>query len=398
MPIGGIYSEQKCPVCGEILRDNKKNAVDCRKHPQCRATDFDVRIRGIHITCHSYQQASDVLTGLRFKAKERSLDERDYKRDAPLGFSNLSQSYLEFKKKKKSYNKMRWHLGYASDYFHNKNIKEISEGDLDDLYICLPERLTEKTKKNIFITLHAFFVWVKRRERKQNPNFAIPEFIKIEFESPYRRIVDKETQLDILEEVKRLTYDLNPRIYIACLWLTTYSHIRGVELLNVQVKDIDLRAGRIEVYRTKENKPKLIELIQEDIDYLKSLPAEFPELYFFRHLKKMPGLPYSKVGTKFGDALLNSWWKIACKNLGVEGVPLYPGTRHSTLTDINEKYGYEAAQDQSGHTTREALKRYLVRNRDSKKALYSYARRGKEKVKDFYPSPGNKVVDIIDKR
>ena len=197
-----------------------------------------------------------------------------------------------------------------------------------------------------------------------------------------------------MEEIKRLTYDLNPRIYLACLWLTTYSHIREIELLNIKERDIDLRAGRIEIYRTKEKKRKLITLIDEDIDYLKNQPTAFPELFFFRYLKKIPGLPHSQVGKQFGMALLKKWWGRSCKNLGIEGVSLYPGTRHSTLTDVAEKYGYQTAKDLSGHTTSKSLDRYLVLPREGKKDLYSYVRSGKEKVKVFGGSKYTQVIDL----
>ena len=400
MPIGGIYSEQRCcvPGCGKKLTDNRKNAVCCPDHPQCVATDLDVRVRGTHITCHSYKNAGDILAGLRFKIREGSYDDRDYKKDAPLGLSSLSESYLKDQIKKRSYKKMVWHLNYAKNHFQNKNIKDIAEGELDDFYKSLPEHLSEKTKNNIFATLHRFWVWVKRRERRRNPKFEIPEFPVIDFELRWRKIVDKETQLLILEEVKKITADIIPRVYIACLWLITYSHVRGIEIINIKEKDIDLRMGRIPIYRNKEKKPKKIDLIQEDIDYLKSQPLSFPELYFFRHLNKIPGLPYSKVGKQFGEALLGSWWNKACKNLEVEGVPLYPGTRHSTLSDIADKYGEEAAQEQSEHTTSKAFKKYIAGNKESKKHFYAYARSGKEKVKNFGGQKVSQISEFKDKR
>lgn len=96
-------------------------------------------------------------------------------------------------------------------------------------------------------------------------------------------------------------------------------------------------------------------------------------------------------------ALLRKWWGRSCKNLGIEGVSLNPGTRHSSLPDVAEKYGYQTAKDLSGHTTSKSLDRYLVLNREGKKDLHSYVRSDKEKVKDFDPSKNGKLLDLKDK-
>lgn len=396
--IGGIYSEERCPICQGGMKDNRKNAVGCPQHPNCKANKLGVRIKGLHFVYYSYEDARDYLNFLNCKIKERSFDDRDYRKDQPLGFTNLAKAYLDFKIPKRSYTKMKWHLGYAIAYFQNQNIKEIAEPELDDFFLRLPSHLSDKTKLNIRTTLHSFWAWVKRREKKRNPHFQIPEFPQIEFVSKLRKIIDKETQLSILDEVKRLTFDLNPRIYFACLCLSTYSHVRGIELLDIKEKDIDLRTGRLEVYHTKEKKPKVIKLIQEDIDFIKSQPSGFPELYFFRHTKKIPGLLHSQVGKRFGESLLKKWWRRACKNLGIEGVPIYPGTRHSTLSDVSERFGYEAARQLSGHTTSKSLDHYIIPNQDAKKDLYAYARSGKDQVKDFEGKNKSKVVDFKDKR
>ena len=49
----------------------------------------------------------------------------------------------------------------------------------------------------------------------------------------------------------------------------------------------------------------------------------------------------------------------ACKNVGVEGVDLYGGTRHSTLTALGEFLSPEEVKRGSLHKTNKALERYL---------------------------------------
>ncbi|MGD9950751.1 MAG: hypothetical protein AB7U29_20105 [Desulfobulbus sp.] len=71
-------------------------------------------------------------------------------------------------------------------------------------------------------------------------------------------------------------------------------------------------------------------MIEEDIQLLEHLPPSFPKLPFFRHEKTCGR---SRAGAPFGDHFLYDWWKRACKNLGIEDVDLYGGTRHSSASN-----------------------------------------------------------------
>jgi hypothetical protein len=95
---GGIYSDEHCLVCGGRLSDNHLTALACPKHPKSKATSHVVRFGDITKRFKSYKEASRFLTGLRFKIDENTFDERDYRRDNPLGFMNLSAKWLECKK------------------------------------------------------------------------------------------------------------------------------------------------------------------------------------------------------------------------------------------------------------------------------------------------------------
>jgi integrase len=312
------------------------------------------------------------LTGLRYETDKGSFDIRDYQKEQPLSFSNLTQKYIQYKKEEiRSWGKISYHLDYAKDFFKNQNIKNIAEGELEDFLHFLPEHLSGKTKKNIFTTLHAFWAWVQKREKKKNPYFQVPEFPKIEYQLAWRKIVTKETQWTILEETKRIA---PAKVYLGWLWLATYTNVRPLELINVKEGDFDLKGGTLEINYNKERKPKRICLLGEDVDLVKSFPTALPYLYFFRHIKN---------GQRFGPKYLNVWWLRACKNLGIKEVTLYPGTRHSSLTDIRERFGYDRAKTASGHSTNKAIDRYLITNPENMRELYAENRPGKELVKNF---------------
>ena len=48
----------------------------------------------------------------------------------------------------------------------------------------------------------------------------------------------------------------------------------------------------------------------------------------------------------------------ACEDLKIEKLDLYAGTRHTSITDIAQRYGEQSAIKTSGHNTNKALERY----------------------------------------
>ncbi len=75
----------------------------------------------------------------------------------------------------------------------------------------------------------------------------VPEFPEIKFELAWRRIIDKSTQQAIIEELKRISYHTNPKIWIGVLWLATYPSIRPTELLHIKEGDFDLELGVVNI-------------------------------------------------------------------------------------------------------------------------------------------------------
>ncbi|MGV7223737.1 MAG: hypothetical protein ACQ9MH_19705 [Nitrospinales bacterium] len=88
------------------------------------------------------------------------------------------------------------------------------------------------------------------------------------------------------------------------------------------------------------------------------MPRGLPVLYFFRHPKGISGC---KAGQKFGDKYLYKYWKMACKELGIENLDLYGGTKHTTVTAANECLTPEQIKQGTGHTTNKAFERYFQR-------------------------------------
>jgi integrase len=382
--LGGIYSDERCPICKGRFKDDGRRGLSCPVHPEYSATRLKVRIKhkGKEVLKRftDYQTAQRFLTGLRFQIDQGNYDPRDYRKDNPLGFETLAQSWLSHKEKEgvRCMRNLTGHMAKAIAHWGNMNIKQVGFAEIEDFLFSdtlvnekTGEPLSDKSRANIKTTLHSFWVWLRKRKIL---NLAqIPEFPEVKFELKWRKVVDKETQEAILNEVHRISYHINPRIWIGIKWLTTYIAIRPIELLNIKEEDFDLGLGVVNIRYNKEKKPKIVPLLDEDIELVKSFPRALPHLYFFRHAKRK-GVKICKAG-RFGKDYFYKWWKTACSNLGIEGVDLYGGTRHSSARSLREFCSPEQIKKATMHSTNAAFERYFRVELDDVKMIYQKTRR-----------------------
>jgi integrase len=195
----------------------------------------------------------------------------------------------------------------------------------------------------------------------------MPEFPEAKFELGFRSTIDKGTQEAILEEVHRISYHINPKIWLGIKWLCTYISIRPGELVKIKEKHLDLENGYIIIPHPKEKRPKLVPLLAEDMDLIRSLPRGLPELRFFRHVKGIKGC---RAGERFGEKYFYKWWVKACKNLGIEGVDLYGGTRHSSAIALRQYRTPEEIRRATMHSTNKAFERYFRIESEDLRSIY----------------------------
>ena len=266
-------------------------------------------------------------------------------------------------------------MDYACNYFEQKNIKDIGYTELEDFLYSLPEKLSGKTKHNILATLHSFFAWTIKREGQKG--FAIPAFPQVKYELGYRQLIDLDTQARIIDEVKHIS-SFNSRIWFGVYLLSRYTELRPGDLLNLKEKHMVLGQGILTIPHPKDACYKVVPLMDEDVALFKGFPTGFPELHFFRHLGGVKG---TRPGQPFGSKYLWVWWKRACANLGIEGVDLYGGTRHSTTSALGDLLTPEEIKIITGHTTNAAFERYFQRSRKDIRELRERAFGAREKRK-----------------
>jgi len=217
-----------------------------------------------------------------------------------------------------------------------------------------------------------------------------PEFPDINYELGYRKVVSKETQLSILEEVHKISYHINPKIWIGIKWLCTYISIRPGELVLLTEGDIDLDNGYLFFPHPKEKRHKVVPIIKEDIEILKTFPPAMPKLPFFRHTKGSG----QQESTPFGGKVFYNWWKKACKNLGIEDVDLYGGTKHSSARALRKYCSPEQIRRATMHSTKKAFERYFRIESEEVRDVYEITRTAKDLRKNSGPGKKAKILII----
>jgi len=226
--------------------------VWCETHQHQRAIRFKVRVRTgrageILRRFRSYEEATRFLTGIRYEHDRGTFDPRDYSSDNPMGFGTLAYQWLGTMegREKKHYRNASNTIGRAVVKWGNRSIKEIGYAEIEDLLLESKRedggQLAGKTVANMRSVLHIFWTWLRKRRVLRLDQ--VPEFPEIKFKLGYRNIVDKPTQQAIFEEVRRLTYHKNPKIWMAIRFLSTYIAIRPKELLALRERDVDTENG-----------------------------------------------------------------------------------------------------------------------------------------------------------
>jgi integrase len=250
-------------------------------------------------------------------------------------------------------------MGRAIKAWGQMNIKHIGYAEIEDFLLSQKiegskKPVSSKSRANIKSTLHSFWNWL--RKRRILTLVQIPEFPETPFELSVRKTIDKDIQQAIIEEIHRISFHINPKIWMGIKFLATYISVRPGELLNIKEGDFDLSLGVVIIPHPKEKKAKTVPLLEEDVEILRSIPRGLPDLYFFRHVSGVSGV---KAGQKFGEKYLYKWWKKACDNLEIYDVDLYGGTRHSSAMALREFHSPEEIKRATMHTTNKAFERYF---------------------------------------
>jgi len=362
---GGIYSDERCPICGNTYQDNFRSALVCPRHPKQKAGSFKVIFKGLTKRFKSYDAAFRCLTGWRFESDENKFDERAYRKNSPLSFERIAVEWLQVKKRQNiqpnTYRALEEHINKAVRVWGNRNILTIRLKDFD--HFLSQFDVSPKSKANYIQTMRQLWGWLYDNEEIKK----LPKFPKVRYELRRKPTVDKNAQYAVLDKLRQLTTASNLdtetafRCWLGIRWMTVYINVRPAEIRDITENDIDLIRGEILIPHPKEGKAKKMYLLDEDVEHIRSLPRGMPHLHFFRH----------KNGDQVGEKFFYKWWIKACKALGIEGVDLYRGTRHSSCQALRGRYSPEEIRLASMHTTDKSFERYYQQEGDDYRRVYS---------------------------
>lgn len=373
---GGIYSIEKCSVCSQTLRDNRKDAVTCTEHPEQRAKRLRVYFQGVTRRFGDYEKAGKFLSGLRHKSDENIFDASDYKKSQPHGFANQIEKFLAVKQrtvKPKGWASYRSKLAHAVEAFGNTNVKSIQFAEWEDFFHSL--ELNPRTVHHIRATLINFYGWLVKR--KVLNLWEVPEFPVVRYKETLKKTVSKEDQLRGLEALFNDTWSTNPRIFLAVAIMYSCPDVRPGELRSCNEEHLCRESWVLTIPDTKEGREKQIELNELHVNLFKKLTRGFPSMPLFRYESSVGGQP---VGTRFGHHVLNDTLVRSLEKIGILGVSLYAFCKHSTLQYIDEEFGFEEAKGFVGHSVSKTTLAYLGKRSGRKRTLRAVATRGQEAI------------------
>jgi integrase len=237
--------------------------------------------------------------------------------------------------------------------------------------------------------LNDFWQWL--RKRRVITLAEMPEFPEIPFELGFRNTVSKDIQEQILAEIHWFSYHINPKIWLGIRWLCTYVSIRPGELISTREGNIDLGNGYLFIPHLKGKKPKMVPLLEEDVEVIRALPRGVPSMPFFRHVSGISG---TRENAPFGAKYLYKRWGKACLNLGIEGVDLYGGTRHSSAKALRQFCSPEEIKRATMHSTNKAFERYFQIEADDLRTIHGKTQGAKETLRNYSASKNGNVLKL----
>lgn len=146
--------------------------------------------------------------------------------------------------------------------------------------------VSPKSKANCTQTMKQLWGWLLDNEEIRK----LPKFPKVNYQLRRKTTLERATQLAVLDKIGELSGTAKQpnkktafRIWLGIRWMIVYVNVRPAEVRDIKEKPIDLKRAEILIPHPKEGREKKIYLLDEDVDYIRSLPRGMRQLYFFRH-------------------------------------------------------------------------------------------------------------------
>jgi len=374
---GGIYTKEKCPVCGKKF-DRGENDLLCFRH-QTRPKKYFIKLytkelkkniclysdsRGNSFS--SYEQANRILTKIRAEIDAGSFDASRYvsQKLKPLKFRNWSSAWLERRRieaEKKliapSYFKeLKRYVRIFQNHFGDTDIRDIGTKKVNDFYLTLNG--SPKYILNILSCLHKMLLDALDWEEIKK----MPKFPKIEVPEPDFKTIDLDQQDAIIEKIK----DPMDKAYIL---FTAREMVRPSETRALFWDDLDFKHNQVTIRRhfslneirltTKSRRIKSLPLDTE----VKEALMKLPRYILVDENGKQYASPFvfQKKGRPYSESYARKLWTRITSEMGTK-ISFYRGTRHSSATEAVNRVGMDKVQEFLGHTRSTMTRRYAKMN------------------------------------
>jgi integrase len=329
----------------------------------------------------SIRHAERMLAHINYEIDHGIFDPKNYiKRELKsLLFANYAQAWLDRQQSRAEKGRLsREYIRSVSSYLRNhlipalasKSIRDINAGGIEDLVDGF-EDISAKTIRNIIFTLHKILKDAKRRGDINK----LPEFPKIEVGEP-------DTRWLLPEDTMRIIGAIPCPVRRAFFIFLAEMGCRPGEARALRWEKVDFRKGMVkiaagmdgEIFRptTKEKDARELPMSESVMEALESLP------------RSLNGFVFTYRGRPFTHKLIDRTWRKACKEVGIEGITLYQGTKHSKGTwAATQGIPMNLIQDYFGHKSQASTRRYAkIAKKEIFKVLHypSANRVQKEKV------------------
>jgi|TARA_B100001964_G_scaffold219858_1_gene262370 integrase len=365
-----IASKPEMPYPSDIVNHNSGELCMDGKiayHMGRWKIDFRRKQVGHYITCdkrgdlfESEAHADRALNAIRYEVDEGIFKLEDYKKPKikQWMFNVRFENFLKVGCSKKktpwspSYkNKIKQYGNkYFLPYFASMDIRQIEEENINSFFDNLPEKLSDKTKKNIINALRAFLLSFKKIRQR---GLEFPDPIVNEKAITW---IDHKTQNRILKHIP----DYHQPIF---RFMFMYG-VRPGEARALMWNCVDTDKNLITIKRTYSYY-QLRETTKGKRERILPLVPEIKEMFEELHLHRSTETnlvfinPNNNKGFHYGENGLPNIWNEAVKKANLPYIRLYNGSRHSCASQLYEAgASLDDLRELLGHTKEDMTKRY----------------------------------------
>ncbi|MEW6375095.1 MAG: tyrosine-type recombinase/integrase [Thermodesulfobacteriota bacterium] len=330
---GGIYTKERCPLCGEKFV-RTENDLQCTIHqtrPRRLYLVLYSKELGKHMKLYfdsrgipfsSYEQADRILTKIRAEIDAGSFDPSRYvpTKLKPLQLTNYAEKWLKDREAEvekrvlsPSYLKeLRRFVRIFQEHFGATDIRDIGTRRVKEFYLSL--KGSPKYISNVLSALHKMMV----DALDYGDISTMPKFPEFEIPEADFRTIDLDQQNAIIQAIP------NP-IDRAYVLFTARQMVRPSETRALFWEDVDFKYDRVTIRRhfslnelretTKSKRIKILPLNLEVREALMRLPRHIRSPFVFQK----DGLPYS-------ESYARKLWNRITSGMGVKNFFL-PGDK-----------------------------------------------------------------------